>query len=152
MRKTIGKLIGRIGTRYYVCDGLFDSDNFKGATGIVLRPVSQTEYELMNDPDSNEVRDRFEELWIKAVKTGQTQDGLTEYCRTLIWTYGDEALWDYSGYEYWDMIREVVPELNETDYPCFDCVGGGRSFWVNMEWDELYDSQTWALIQEYESE
>lgn len=54
----IRKLVGRVGeldgnAKFYFCDSLFEYiDNFKGATGSVLRPVSKDEYDERTDPDN----------------------------------------------------------------------------------------------------
>lgn len=149
-QNNIKKLVGRIGDDYYVCDYVFKyKDDFHGATATVLRPVGLPEYEEAQTIDA--LKDRFADMWAEAVKDERTEESLEDYVQAIFDIDGDEALWDFSGYGYWDMLREAIPELIEDGFPVFECVGGGRSFSADMEWDELYDAETWALIQEYES-
>jgi hypothetical protein len=149
MKKVIEKLVGRKGGDYYVCDYVFKEKGLQGATASVFRPVSEEEYEEAYDLDN--LIDRFQELWAEAVKDGRTEDSLEEFCQIIADCDGDEALWDLSYYQYWDLIREAVPELTEKEYPILECVGGGRSFHRDMVWDVLYDAEVWALIRKYET-
>jgi len=149
--KSIKKLVGRIGDTYYVCDCIFRYGNiFHGATATVLCPVSRENYEYSQETD--QLKERFEDLWRTAVIDGGTDQSLEDYAQEIFDVDGDEALWDFSGHEYWDMIRQAVPELAKEDYPVFDCVRSGRSFSYNMEWDEIYDRELWKCIQEVEEE
>jgi len=148
----IKKLVGRIGNDYYICDYLFKhSDGFKGATATVLCPVSSDHYTERTDPESEIAVDYFEEIWRESVKAGNTTQSLKEFVEEVLAVDGDEAVFDLSGYEYWGLIREAEPELNENDYPVFECIGGGRSFDPKMKWDKLYDKQLWQKIKEIES-
>jgi hypothetical protein len=148
-QKNVKKLVGRIGDDYFICDHIFKySDDFQGAVATVLRPVGQQEYEDAQDIDV--LKDRFADLWGEAAQDGRIEESLEDFAQTIYDTDGDEALWDFSGYGYWGLIRETVPKLTEEDYPVFDCVGGGRSFSGDMNWDEIYNQELWALIQKYE--
>ena len=62
-----------------------------------------------------------------------------------------ETVYDFSGSEFWEDLRKAVPELTEEEYPIFTCIGGGRSFSVDMEWDVLYDEELWEKIKEAET-
>ena len=149
-QKNIKKLVGRIGDNYYVCDYVFkNGEAFRGAVATVLRPISKQEHE--DAQDINNLKDYFADLWAEAAKNRQTTESLEDFVQGTYDNCGDECLWDFSGYEYWDMLREAVPELTEEDYPVFDCAGGGRSFDVDMKWDAIYDAKAWALIKEYET-
>ena len=150
-QKDIKKLVGRIGDGYYICDYVFKyEDGLHGATATVLRPVSKQEYEDSQEIDN--LKGRFADLWMEAVRDGRTEESLEDFAQGIYNNGGDEYLWDSSGYEYWDMLRKTIPELTEEDFPVFDCSSGGRSFSVDMKWDEIYDAEVWVLIQEYESE
>lgn len=147
----IKKLVGKKDGDYCVCDYVFkNSKDFQGAVGSHFRPVGKDEYETMHDAESEEVKDRFRDIWAEAVKDGRTEESLVEFCDTILQCDGDDALWDLSYSDCWDLIRERVPELTEEEYPIFECVGGGRCFSLDMAWDELYDKKTWALICDYE--
>ena len=146
------KLVGRIGNNYYFCDTIFEYENgLKGATATVLCPVSREIYEQRTDPTDSDTLDWFEECWKGAVQTGHTTKGLEAWAEEVLAVDGDEAVFDFSGYDYWDDLRNAVPELTEEDYPVFECVGGGRSFRPNMQWDEIYNEELWNRIKEIEA-
>uniref|UniRef100_A0A6M3KD57 Uncharacterized protein n=1 Tax=viral metagenome TaxID=1070528 RepID=A0A6M3KD57_9ZZZZ len=146
------KLVGRIDCNYYFCDTIFDyKDGFKGATATVLCPVSREDYEQRTDPYDSDTLEHFEDCWQQAVHAGTTTKGLDAWVEEVLAVDGDEAVFDFSGYDYWDILRDAVPELTEEDYPVFECVGGGRSFSPNMQWDEIYDEELWKRIKEIEA-
>ena len=146
--KKINKLVGRIGDEYYFCDYIFSHDDFHGAKGTILRPVNKDEYE--GAMDIKNAKDRFYDLWAEAVEDRRTEESLEDYCQNIIDCDNEEAFWDFSGSNYWDDLREAIPELTKEEYPVFECVGGGRSFSLNMEWDEIYDRDLWELIKQAE--
>ena len=144
------KLIGRIGDSYYFLDDIFKyKDDFKGATGTVLEPVSQESYDETMTVDG--FKDRgYDEHWKGAVESGSTELGLDDWLQLVLDQYGDEAVYDLSGYsdDLWDQLRDIG--LTEEKYPIFTCVGGGRSFSPDMVWDELYNPELWEKIKEVE--
>lgn len=142
------KLVGRIGNDYYFLDYTFADGDFKGATGTVLTPISKSEYEDRTDPESETCQDWFREIWKMAVEDDKTEEGLTEWVENVINIDGDEAVFDFSGYNLWDQLREIG--LSEDDYPVFECIGCGRCFDVDMEFDEIYDKELWEEIKQYE--
>ena len=147
----VKKLVGRIDDSYYICDTLFEhTDDFRGAVATVLCPVTREDYENRIDPGNPTTIEYFEDCWRQAVHAGTTTSSLEDYVEAILGVDGEEAVFDFSGYEYWDMLREAVPELTEEDYPVLECVGGGRSFSVDMQWDELYDESLWQEIKEIE--
>lgn len=152
MQTQIGKLVGRIENEYYICDTLFEhADGFKGATAMVLYSVSRSMYEERIDPENPDTLEYFEDCWRGAVQAETTTEGLEEWVKTVLNIDGDEAVFDFSGYDYWEMLREFVPELTEEDYPVFECVGGGRCFRPDMEWDEIYNEELWQKIKRTET-
>lgn len=153
----IGKLVGRIGDAYYICDTLFEysvleSNSFKGATATILCPVACEDYENRTNPHNPDTIEYFEDCWSQAVQAKKTTDSLEDYVKMVLDIDGDEAVFDLSGYDYWDIIRAFVPELTEENYPVFECVGGGRSFRPDMEWDEIYNEKLWQQIKEIETQ
>jgi len=153
MQIQIKKLVGRIDNSYYFCDTLFEhADDFKGATATVLCSVSRENYENRTDPQNSDTIEYFEECWRESVKVRATTKSLETWVEDVLVIDGDEAVFDVSGFEYWDDLRKAVPELTEENYPVFECVGGGRSFEPNMEWDEIYDLELWERIKEIETQ
>lgn len=152
MQTQIKKLVGRIDNTYYFCDTLFEhADDFKGATATVLCPVAREDYENRINPRNPDTIEYFEDCWQQAVQAGNTTDSLQDYVEMVLNVDGDEAVFDFSGYDYWDDLRAAVPELTEEDYPVFECFGGGRSFSPDMKWDEIYDGDLWKQIKEIET-
>ena len=148
----INKLVSRIDDEYYICEYLFkNTEDFKGATALILSPVSRAEYEERTDPESEVAIERFEECWREQVRAGVTTHSLKEYVEEILAVDGDEAVFDMGGYEYWDMLRKAEPELTEEDYPIFECVGCGRSFSKEMQFDKIYNEKLWQQIKEIES-
>ena len=153
MRTQIGKLVGRIDNKYYICDTLFEhADGFKGATATVLCPVSRAVYENRTDPENADTIEYFEECWKGAVQAGVTTESLGAWVEMVLDLDGDKAVFDFSGFAYWDFLRETVPELTEEDYPVFECIGGGRSFSPDMKWDKIYDEELWQRIKAIETQ
>lgn len=149
----VKKLVGRIDNAYYFCDTLFEhADDFKGATATVLCPVTRRFYEDRTNPEDFDTQDWFEETWQGAVASGNTKEGLEDFTAQCLRDNGDEAVFDFSGYNYWDLLREAIPELTEEDYPVFECIGGGRSFSPDMNWDEIYDEEMWQQIKAIETQ
>ena len=149
MNDTKNKLVGRIDDTYYIYDYLFnDNGSFKGAVGTGLRPISRDEHNERTSPES--LLEEFTERWQESVARGFTTDGLEEFADEMMLTYGDEMIFDFSGYDYWDLLREAEPTLTEKDYPIFECVSGGRCFSPDMKFDKAYDKKLWQQIKEIE--
>lgn len=142
------KLVGRIGENYYFLDYTFKHGEFKGATATILRPVDIDEHKDKTNPESDACKDYFRELWQIAVSDGITEDGLDDWVEQIINIDGDEAVFDFSGYHLWEQLRKIG--LSEEEYPVFECVGGGRSFSIDMEWNEIYDVELWEEIKKFE--
>lgn len=148
------KLVGRIGNEFYFCDYIFkDTLNkkpFNGATGTVLSPVSREYYESTQDATNEDTIERVKEIWRMAVADDATEDSLQEYTEAVVRNDGDDFFFDLSGYDLHDQIRKAEPELNEDDYPIFECTSGGRCFSSDMKFDKIYDKQLWAKIKAIE--
>lgn len=178
MRKqtNYNKLVGRIGSNYYFCDYIFKdyslpyyritpwnlpyifNDNdmrnkiwnnimFKGAVGTVLIPVSQEYYDEIMTVDGL-IEYGYDEIWRDMVANGTTEQSLEDFLQDLLY-YDEDLIFDYSGYNYFDQLY-ALDDYDESEYPLFDCVGGGRCFDPNMAFDEIYDQELWNNIQNIE--
>ena len=145
----IRKLVGRIGSvstgKYYCCDYIFkDGKDFHGAVATVLTPVSKGVYE-----DAENAKNR--EVWQEQVRAGATEQSLQNFLEEILVIDFPEGSFDFSGYEYWDELREIESELIEDDFPAFDCTGGGRSFSTGMKFDKIYDQKLFNKIMAIET-
>lgn len=150
------KLVGRIGNEFYFCDYIFIdtlfNKPFKGATGTVLTPVTNEEYEATHDPCNRETLERVKEIWQMVVTEGKTKDSLIEFTKDIINNDGDDFFFDLSGYDLHEQIRDAETKFNENDYPIFTCVGGGRCFDPDMKFDKIYDKKLWEKIKKIETQ
>lgn len=145
-RTEYNKLIGRIGEKYYFLDDIFQyDDNFKGATGSVLIPLTEEECQEINEQanDDSELTD----FWKQAVEADRTTDSLEDWCEQVRDEQGEDAGLDPSyRAKYMQILQKIKPDTYTTD-----CVGGGRCFDIDMEWDEIYNPELWELIKQAES-
>jgi len=143
------KLIGRIGDEYYFLDYTFEhSDNFKGATGSVLTPLTEEECQERNDQASED--SEMVEFWKQAVEADRTTDSFQDWLEMVKEEEGEEAgLDDSYRAEYMPILQEL---LGEDEVYTTDCTGGGRCFNPKMEWDELYNPELWEIIKKAETE
>lgn len=141
------KLVGEKNGEYYFCDYIFDDGKgFKGATATILVPVSKEEYDERTSLEG--AKERFEDLWRETVKDGGTEDSLEDWCQSIIDTDGDDAFFDFSGCNLWEQLRDKFPE---DEYPVFECIGGGRSFSKENDFDRVFDQELLKKIQEVEN-
>ena len=116
-------------------DTLYDKP-FKGVTGSVLVPLSQDEIDARGDLD--QVIDSYGYLWVEAVNSGSTTLSQEDYMQDLI----DQEDGYFLGHDLSDVhyiednpkIKELFPEA-----VTYECVGGGRCFKKNMEFDIVFD-------------
>ena len=83
-----------------------------------------------------------------SVNDGKTEQSLDEWISDVLMYDGDEAIFDFSGYNLWEQLRELG--LTEEEYPVFECSGGGRCFSSDIEFDEVYDEELLKKIKEIE--
>lgn len=140
------KLVARIGDGYYFCDYIFHDDRFKGATGSIMRPVSEAEAE-----DRRENYDEDGEMWKNAVADDRTTLGKDDWWELVLNTDGDEAVYDLSYADtYGEALMELLHNRGE-DVELVECVGGGRCFHEDTEYDEVFDQELLDKINEVES-
>lgn len=139
------KLVGRIEDRYYYLDRVFQhNDNFKGAVGSIMRPVSFAEASARR-----EEWDDDNELWNHAVANNDTDLGADEWHNMVIEEDGDALVFDLSYANTYG--EDLIKFLNEDDIELVECVSGGRCFYTDMAWDELYNHGLWEMIKQYEA-
>lgn len=149
----INKLVGEKNNEFYFLDYVFDEgNNFKGAKGTILVPISQEEYKERTTTPG--LAEWLKEAWKYRFENDQTALGLEEWAEEVYSIDGDDAVFDlsYSNTDFWQQIREVEPDLTEEDFPLFECIGGGRCFSKNMEFEKVYNPELIELINKYEEE
>ena len=141
-------LIGKNDNQYVFLDYIFDDgDGFCGATGTILSPISKQEYDERMSIHS--VKERYDDIWRDAVKNGNTDESLEEWCQSILDGDGEEGVFDLSGTKYWDQVRKLG--LTEEEYPVFECIGGGRCFTSNSTFEKVYDKKLLKAVQEIEA-
>lgn len=156
IRKKVDVLVGKsTDGAYYWLDEVFEHrPDFRGAVLTVFRPVSRSEAENAIDPESSDTQDRFKECWKEAVKAGSTDDSFLGWLETVLDSDGIEASFDLSGYDNGQIVAELHTKENELteDGVCefSECIGGGRCFSRDMEWEKIYDQAALDLAMSYE--
>lgn len=122
----------------YTFEDEMHGEPFKGVTGAVLAPLSQEYIDEKNDPE--EIKEYYREFWVESVRNGDTELGLEEYVSNIHESYGDGA---FPGHDtsYTSHI-DIDSELVKTHFPDavdFECIGGGRCFEKDMDFDVVLD-------------
>ena len=140
------KLIGKIGDEYYFLDHTFNhADNFKGAVGSTMQPLTEEEYNERVDNYFDV--DNIREFWQQAVEADKTDMGLDEWIEFVRNTDGEENVIDRSYPNYGEQLKKLLgEEVFEVE-----CTGGGRCFEKKMKWDKLFDEKLWEEIKKFES-
>lgn len=123
----------------YTFEDTLNGSEFKGVTGAVLSPVSQA---YIDDRNSEEnLEEYYREFWSLAVQEGDTELGLTDWIEQNVdraYEDGDFPGHDTSYVNHLDLDSDVIKE-NFPDAVTFECIGGGRCFTKNMEFDVIID-------------
>jgi len=157
MRTNGWVLIARRGCDYYFCDSVFKHrDDFQGATGSVVRPVSPEEYEWACDIEN--VKERLCDVYcemndIKDYDLDDDDPDFTKWVQDVIAYDGAESvMFDESDCcDASDSFTELGIE-----HECTDCSGGGRIFgnWNSdgrMEFDEVFNVKALVAIEAFEA-
>ena len=139
-----GKLIGRKGNEYYFLDYTFEDRDFKGAVGSVMVPVTKEEAEERRDD-----WDSDGEMWRMAVEAEMTTMGMDEWHEFVLAMDGENHMFDESYCSTYG--EELLAFLDSEENELVECVGGGRCFYADREFDEIYEPDLWELIKKYES-
>ena len=136
----------------YFLNYVFDhSDNFRGATGIVLDPIT-TDY--INNISNEDWIEYSRDLWKSAVETNSTEDSLEDFSEQIKTDSEIDGLkfpgHDYSYFELHDEAKKHFDSNVET----FHCCGGGRCFNLELlnSFDKVIDQDLIDLIKSYEAE
>ena len=136
----------------YFLNYVFDhSDNFRGATGTVLDPITSNYIENITTEDWTEYS---RDLWKSAVETNSTEDSLEDYAAKIkneSESYGQL----FPGHD--DSYSEFHDEAKkhfDSDVETFNCSGGGRCFNLELlnSFDKVIDQDLIDLIKSYEQE
>ena len=149
-------LIGRKDGEYYFCDSVFDhGDGFVGATGSIVRPVSEEEYEWASDREN--VAERYCDVWMemKGIRDYDEDEHEAEFMEWIdqMLQYDDPAWIMFDDSDTCDASKSF--EALGIEHECTDCSGGGRIFnnWHRdgrMEFDEVYNVKALVAIEALE--
>ena len=136
----------------YFLNYVFDhSDNFRGATGTVLDPITSNYIENITTEDWTEYS---RDLWKSAVETNSTEDSLEDYAAKIkneSESYGQLFPGHDDSYsEFHDEAKKHFDSNVET----FNCCGGGRCFNLELlnSFDKVIDQDLIDLIKSYEKD
>jgi hypothetical protein len=136
------KCVGRNGNEYHFVTSVFDhGDGFAGVTGLIIRPVCADEY---NSWDFEAVAEYLEECGLHEGKT----------CKEYM-AFVNEAI-NIDGIEH--IIFDESEGCNasaffdalDVEHECTDCIGGGRIFNGDSDYEEIYDHAAWVGIRALE--
>jgi hypothetical protein len=136
----------------YFLNYVFDhSDNFRGATGTVLDPITTNYIESITTEDWIEYS---RDLWRSAVETNSTEASLEDYAK-LIEDDSEMSGLLYPGHD--DSYSEFHDEAKkhfDSNVETFNCSGGGRCFNLELlnSFDKVIDQDLIDLIKSYEKD
>ena len=138
------------GSIYFLNYVFKHDDNFQGATGIVLDPIT-TDY--INNISNEDWIEYSRDLWKSAVETNSTEDSLEDFSEQIKTDSEIDGLkfpgHDYSYFELHDEAKKYFDSNVET----FNCCGGGRCFDLKLlnSFDTVINQDLIDLIKTYES-
>lgn len=138
--------INRETNEVYILNSLFKHrDDFKGATGSVLSPITQDYVDSRNDME--EIMDNYYDCW----KQSNSRESLRDFCEDIL--IDCDGL--FPGHDTSDChyAESLLSEF--TDAIAFECIGGGRCFSVEMFNDEdieILDHELVKQIKRYEGD
>jgi hypothetical protein len=141
-------LVFRKGPYYYFVEktfrrkGRLPGEVIQGATGLVLDPVSNEEYEYMTSQEGLEEFVTSMGLYDAWAEPGET---LSDFITRGYETEGDSFIWDVAPLEAEEAMRRHG--FGEDEYPIIHVVSVGRVFKPENEYDELFDP---VLLNEVE--
>jgi len=174
MREEKAKLIGRIGDEYWFVDSVFKhGDGLAGCTGCQVYPVSADQADEALSFDN--MADRYADYWAEQYKDAAEDDcencggypdedgcencgypSLESLCNDIARADGYDAVFDFPGHEYTDILEGILVTEDDPDAVEFaDCGGCGRIFGhaahdFKDRFDEVYDRKALVAILAYE--
>ena len=134
---------------------------FHGATGYSMRPLTQYEIDSGNDPYN------CEDLWIEAVRNGDTYLGLEDWVeQVLMENMTSDQLFPYDDTSYRQEFNELIDELPEeqkkiiedvfgekgVDFVEWTSSSGGRCFDKDDKWDYVFNQKLLDEIMRFEED
>jgi hypothetical protein len=160
-RDNYDALIGRMDNEFYFLDDIFKyKDGFKGATGTIVMPVNSRNYEYATSEDG--ILERFmdamgEDEWLEALQLNrddfEDEDDLTKAIEDGIYqlySYGELHPFEYADSDIESQMRELSEFADESKYPLFEVIGGGRIFGKDVVFDEIYNQELYDKIKQIE--
>jgi len=161
IRDNYDSLVGRIGDEFYFLDDIFKyKDGFKGATGTIVMPVNSQYYEYATSEDG--ILERFmdamgEDEWLEALQLNrddfEDEDDLTKAIEDGIYqlySYGELQPFEDAGSDIESQMRELSEFADESKYPLFEVIGGGRIFGKDVVFDKIYNQELYDKIKQIE--
>lgn len=153
-QKNYDKAVGIIDDQVYVVNYTFEDEMhgepFNGVTGGILVPLTQDYIDSRNDVE--EVMENYRDLWVEQVKSNCTDLGLQEWVeQNIVTDYEGE----FPGHDTSDLHTIEDDEQVKAHFPdavSFECIGGGRCFRKNMQWDVIFDQHLVDEINRLEKE
>lgn len=138
-------LIGRKDGVFYFCDSVFDhSDGHHGATGIEIRPVCKDEYDWASDREN--VAERYADVWCEMKGIDDVDiddDAFMAWIDNMLWT--EDPAWLMFDDSSTCDASDSFDALN-IEYECTDCIGCGRIFSRDTDFDEVYNRKALVAI------
>lgn len=139
------------GSIYFLNYVFNHSDNFKGATGTVLDPIT-TDY--INNISNEDWIEYSRDLWKSAVETNSTENSLKDFSEQIKTDSEIDGL-KYPGHDtsYSELYDEAKKHF-DSNVETFNCCGGGRCFNLELlnSFDKVIDQDLIDLIKSYEQE
>ena len=132
----------------FILDSTFcHADDFHGACGTRLSPLSQEYVDKRNDPDN--VKGEYTHLWKESVQNGSTEESLEDFVESLI-RESDCNGGLFIGHDD-SSVRYLTEDFKKEYFPDavgFECIGGGRMFDASIKPDDFKVLLRPDLLQE----
>lgn len=153
----VNRIVGIKDGELWICEGFFKhSDDFAGATGFVMRPLTDAEIDANNLPDN--YIEYYRELWKEAVRTDHTEYGLEEFAEDCL--NNEDGVFPGDDPSFREETENLVAGLSPKhqaviflligDYKTWTCTRCGRIFTENEEFDYIFDKKLLKKIKQIE--
>ena len=136
------KCIGRDGNVFHFVDSIFDHGNgFAGCTGFSVRAVSAEEFDALGRDDV-----------VELLEDAGMHDGKS--CAEFNQLVDDSIRYDGIGHLFFDESycceAESFFDAWGVDYECSDCIGGGRMFSEDSDYEEIVNWEAYLACKWFE--